>query len=138
MWLTDIFDLLLSNIAFVVLIIGGLYSFFRKNATQQKQAEPPVPKKINLPKVEEVKKINSYDSPRTESVQLQTKITTRPDRMEIRERQREAVSTLRNNKKSYEKQSETLLTDAPNNIIQGVIWAEILGPPKSKVPFRKK
>jgi hypothetical protein len=138
MWLTDIFDLLLSNIAFVVLIIGGLYSFFRRNASQQKQAEPPVSRKISLPKVEEVKKINSYDSPRTESVQVQTKTTTRPDRMEIRERQLEAATKIRNNKNSYEKQSEPIITDAPNNIIQGVIWAEILGPPKSKAPFRKK
>jgi hypothetical protein len=142
--MSELLDLIFSNIAFVILILGGIYSFFKRNAAQQEKANPPVQRRFNQPKVEEVETFNHNTPDRRESTRTARTIETqeqprsmeRAERNEVRERQSESVRNFRNKKSvvSTTKQRKKLVSNSPDHIIQGVIWSEILGSPKAKAP----
>ncbi|MET3727750.1 ATPase subunit of ABC transporter with duplicated ATPase domains [Fictibacillus halophilus] len=133
-----IIELLLANIAFVILIAGGLYSVFKrqKEMKETKRSEPnrrkaEAPKQTVSPfglpaepRVKEVKK-----SIEIEKDKINQKVYKQPSyTREVNKARAEKVSNR------YQDKEDTIMNDFKVNqqeLQKAVIWSEILSKPKA-------
>lgn len=129
-----IIDILIANIAFVVIIAGGLYSFFKRlNDTKNTNKSAPAKRKNERPK----EQASPFGVPRETVSQTEREITISPEKKPDR---KEAISKryedLKNksNSNRYQDKEEAILgsfkTDQ-KELQKAVIWSEILSKPKA-------
>ncbi len=156
--LEAIIELLMQNIFFVILIIGGIYSFFKRqiekhNEEQQRgrprpnqqqtntsraetmsmpKEEPVRPSRPDRPRSERIKKVenNLQEMYEARRLELQDAIQGSTDQGPAEPVRKPAKAR----KAKYNDKPRNKIIPDPDNIAQGVIWAEILGPPRSRKP----
>ncbi|WP_221565653.1 hypothetical protein [Alkalihalobacillus sp. TS-13] len=152
--LEAIFELLMQNIFFVILVIGGILSFFKRqiekqNEHQQPKRRPqqnqqqPRPVESRPARVEEKTRSGRQWKERGEkiSTDLQELYHTKREELEktvhehnTREYMPRESRLLQPKPKPKPKLSKSQVLPNPDNVAQGVIWAEVLGPPRSRKP----
>ncbi|MCF6137969.1 hypothetical protein [Pseudalkalibacillus berkeleyi] len=161
--LEKLIELLMANLFFVILIIGGIYSFFKRQMekyneeqqpgkNRQRQHNPHQAETMSMPREERSRSSRPARQPSERSKKVQTNIeemymekreefdrsitdrstTDRSDRMQ------RTIRPVRSKSKPKLKASKSDLIPNPDNVAQGVIWAEILGPPRSRKPHSTK
>lgn len=135
MGISDLFDVIFSNIGFIILVLGGLYSFLKRNTNHKEQPKPPVPRKYNSPPmVEESKRYEVKQPEVRERIKPRLQEPLLSSESVVSEPVRRIGQTKKVVKVKTETRHNPLISNAPDHIIQGVIWSEILGPPKAKAP----
>ncbi|WP_257346043.1 hypothetical protein [Pseudalkalibacillus decolorationis] len=139
--LEAIFDLVFSNLFFVILILGGLFSFFKRqfekyNDKQNPQNSRPKRTVQHEPAtVSEPEETFDRNDPKMkmgremQHVYEQTRSKLDPEKK--REQNRKPVI------KKAQKPRGRLVPSA-NHVAEGVVWSEILGPPRAKRPYAPK
>ncbi|WP_349407875.1 hypothetical protein [Pseudalkalibacillus sp. SCS-8] len=155
--LEQLFEFLFANLFFLIVVIGGILSFFKRqidkyneqqNAPRKGQQRQPVRPRpqaetISMPQEPREEKVRP-DRPRQER-QERVKESLQELYEEKRKELQNGVNQESNNSspvvrprsrtKTKERQiSPNQVLPNPDHVAQGVIWAEILGPPRSKKP----
>ncbi|WP_270179331.1 hypothetical protein [Alkalihalobacillus sp. CinArs1] len=133
--LEGIIELLLNNIVFVIIAIGGILSFFKRMGSEEEETKPPSGPRRSIGPNQE----NPYSYEDNSSEQS---FDLKPEQYDAYEEALERIS-------SRDNASEELKVYKPNSskhrefggisikkkdVKKGVIWSEILGPPRSKNP----
>jgi hypothetical protein len=129
-----IIDILIANIAFVVIIAGGLYSFFKRlNDTKNANRPAPAKRTNEQPK----QKASPFGVPREAVSQPEREITIspekRPDRKEAITKRYEDLKH-KSNSNRYQDKEEAILGSFKadqKELQKAVIWSEILSKPKA-------
>lgn len=156
-----ILDAIFSNFFLILVILSGIFSFFKKNAEEQKKNKKP-----NKPKT--IPKIVQTSSRKTQTTNKRPVYTSKmEDTMEesvqqpsIGEQQKAQMERLakkiNTNKeigrtieqgpsfsnseilktKKIKKRSDFNMQLKSNDLVQGIILSEVLGSPRSKKPYR--
>lgn len=129
-----IIDILIANIAFVVIIAGGLYSFFKRlNDTKNTNKSAPAKQKNEQPK----EQTSPFGVPREAVSHLEREITISPEKKPDR---KEAISKRyddlkhKSNTNRYQDKEEAILGSFKadqKELQKAVIWSEILSKPKA-------
>ncbi|WP_078545562.1 hypothetical protein [Litchfieldia alkalitelluris] len=150
--LEDLLNLIMSNLFFVILIVGAIYNFLRRMGGQQQQQNqspstgtaPTEEKRTQLKDIfqqfeeafkdeEEVAR-PTPKTPAVESNPQSHEMLQRYERIKETKPAADIPYGTRNIKtvsgQSKPKKSSSRISK--NNAAQGVIWAEILGPPRAK------
>ncbi|MGM7702048.1 hypothetical protein ACSVDE_10010 [Pseudalkalibacillus sp. Hm43] len=158
--LEAIIELLMQNIFFVILIIGGIYSFFKRQIEQQKEEqqrgrprpnqqqpntsraetmsmpkeEPVRPSRPERPRSERIKKVenNLQEMYEAKRLELQDAFQGSSEQVPAEEPVRKRAKARK--EVIYKERPKNKIIPDPDNVAQGVIWAEILGPPRSRKP----
>ncbi|WP_408006831.1 hypothetical protein ACJROX_19325 [Pseudalkalibacillus sp. A8] len=149
--LEAIIELLMSNLFFVILVIGGIYSFFKRQIDKQNEQQQRSGRRPQQPRPAETRTTPSEERTRTERQwkERREKLTT--DLQEMYKKKREDLENTIQEQPSREyvprepimprpktkpgpRPAQSELLPNPDNVAQGVIWAEILGPPRSRKP----
>lgn len=156
--LEQLIELLMQNLFFVILIIGGIYSFFKRQLEKQNEQQQPgkVRQRQQSPHQAETMSMPQEERSRTsrparEPSERMKKVRSNIEEMYTakREEYENAIQDGTDRVESVRKpirtkttpnlqtQKSTLIPN-PDNVAQGVIWAEILGPPRSRKPHSTK
>lgn len=159
-----LFDLIFGNLAFLIVIIGGVISFLKRanegqrqnqnrkqtQTPSQKQYQPSKDKKIKpfIPQLEDLfgeitKHLEEQNQKHQPTV---TQAETRKSEIENNREVKEVVPNIEKTKPLFEHVNKN--TPAPRDahqtieidikdidrkkVIEGVIWGEILGPPRAR------
>ncbi|MGP4080412.1 hypothetical protein ACTWQL_10875 [Pseudalkalibacillus sp. R45] len=149
-----ILELLMQNIFFVILVIGGILSFFKrqiekqneqqqpKRRPQQKQQQPH-PVETRPARVEERSRSERQWKERGEKLSTDLQELYQTKREEIGKSVEEQLTRdytpresrlPREKPKTRPKLTQNQVLPNPDNVAQGVIWSEVLGPPRSRKP----
>lgn len=150
-------DLLLSNIFFVALVIGGIISFIKRQAEQveQKRTHHPIPKTEEkdepLFDIEDI--FNPFDlfeeetrekpvlvekeAPKKKAERIEEPIIYEEEPIHETEIEAEIKNTHVEPSKVPQRSALSLQRLSNEEIVQGIVLAEILGPPRSRqlLPF---
>lgn len=129
-----IIDILIANIAFVVIVAGGLYSFFKRlNDTKSTNKSATAKPKNEHPK----QQASPFGPPREADLQPERKIMTsterRADRKEAIEKHYEDLKQ-KNASNRYQDKEEAILGSFQadqKELQKAVVWSEILSKPKA-------
>ncbi|PWA12471.1 hypothetical protein DCC39_05505 [Pueribacillus theae] len=153
MFIEEIINFFFQNIFFVLVILFGISRFFKRavSSTEQKERKagpPPLPpvakpffeKKVekeehNKPQTDFAEEVEELDGVKTESDEFAIPIPS----VDIGE-----TIELPSMKRKWENKNERLASvshkgtfHAPTHrqVVDGIVWAEILGPPRSRKPY---
>lgn len=133
---------------FVVIIIGIVSSFLNKKTKEITKETPVYRQKEYMPAPSPVpqKTVTTYSTPRIEQSLPKYKsssynnsaisgegISIEGKTLEYQSIDEENIEDNQNQKKLYSSRDVNKAIN-PNQVAQGIIWAEILGPPRSKKP----
>ncbi|WLD92125.1 hypothetical protein [Alkalihalobacillus sp. AL-G] len=137
--LEAIFDLVMSNLFFAILILGGLFQFFKRQldrAKEKQDPQKPKPKRQVMMEAEKVEVDKEKDSfNRTDRKMNMDR--NRQNSFEAKRSEFESEDTNKRVRKPNVKRTQKArgkLVPDPDRVAQGVIWSEVLGPPRSKKP----
>ncbi|RSK27892.1 hypothetical protein EJF36_13945 [Bacillus sp. HMF5848] len=129
---------MLNNIFFVVIVLAGLFNFFKaKNQTQQQRPVRRVPAEsyepINTPVDMEIDEPFDFNLTKYQDI-------TKAEAPKVVEKPK--PEKYRRHEKTITKRIEKPATKrgvnfSKDNVVEGVVWAEILGPPRSKKPYNR-
>ncbi|WP_226535212.1 hypothetical protein [Fictibacillus halophilus] len=129
-----IIDILIANIAFVIIIAGGLYSFFKRlNDTKNTNRPAPVKRTNEQPK----QQASPFGVPSESVSQPEREVAISPEKKPDR---KEAISKRyedlkhKNNSNRYQDKEEAILGSFKadqKELQKAVIWSEILSKPKA-------
>lgn len=160
---------LFENLFFVIIIIAGLLSFFKRlNTTgsdqkqQRKQPMPPVSKpffgEIEQPE-RDLQPRQRWEGSVTEMEQVERDFSERdnhaeemPAAIEVVKNQLPPDSPIQIelvspsiNKSNVRRRTRSVVIDksmftspSRKQVVEGIIWAEVLGPPRAKRPYSKR
>ena len=135
--LDNLIDLLLNNIVFVIIVIGGIVSFFKRMGNEEDQTQKP--RKSGRPSVQG----NQNRSESTRSTKRNGEMQDSSDTVSAYQEALERISDRDDpqyelkvqrpvQKQTYKKHKRLSLDK--RDVRNGVLWSEILGPPRSKKP----
>jgi len=153
------FEFIFNNLVFLIVVIGGIVSFLKRANQNQDQKQPTRDKRVKpfIPQLEDL--FGESNKPQVERKAKKTHVFTAPEQIPQVEQKvdSETVSTERMGNPYYEKLREienanyhvhvdsgeihsgtgaytTINRQAMNKkkVIDGIIWGEILGPPRAK------
>ncbi|OOE13659.1 hypothetical protein [Fictibacillus arsenicus] len=130
-----IIDILIANIAFVIIIAGGLYSFFKRlNDTKDTNKSAPAKRKNERPK----EQASPFGVPRETVSELEREIAISPEkkpgRKEAISKRYEEIKQSSNGSNRYQDKEEAILGSFKadqKELQKAVIWSEILSKPKA-------
>ncbi|WP_347549543.1 hypothetical protein ABFG93_18770 [Pseudalkalibacillus hwajinpoensis] len=129
--LENILELILNNIVFIVIAIGGILSFFKRmgNKDEKKQTTGRQSgKKIGEPLSRSVEEVHETADEFTSDT-----LSSYQEALErISGRDRSQYDELKVQKPRNVKKNPKGISVSKKNVRNGVIWAEILGPPRSR------
>lgn len=137
----NLIELLLNNIVFVIIAIGGIISFFKRMSGEEENQKanpaqkPPQMQKetsnassersMQVSEVEENASTSSTVSAYKEALGHMAKRENYGSQNELK---------VQKNVKSAPYIKDKSLSISKSNVRNGIIWAEILGPPRSRKP----
>lgn len=147
-----LFDLIFGNIGFLIVIIGGVISFFKRANENQNKKQQPKDKRVKpfIPQLEDLfgeitKHIEEQPQKQKPTVfktdkripENKTKLEAEelePTGIHTYERLNDIKNTKLHNKIEVEHQKIDIDIKDINRkkVIEGVIWGEILGPPRAR------
>lgn len=153
--LQDLIEFVMANAWIVVIIIGFVFNTFRRFTRGESEPTTPVP----MPK-----QFNPFDQerkPEKDEYQVETKYETEVEPEEIPDTQvpntfydrylelqqqgvytetetvtREEEPMLKVLKPTASRETRQAKTYSKNKVVEGIIWSEILGPPRAKRPYQ--
>ncbi|TLS39359.1 hypothetical protein [Pseudalkalibacillus caeni] len=148
----DLFDFLMSNIFILIFVIGGIISFLKRMGEEQQQKpvrrtpEASRPdKEMRIPSSSEIEieedeyepAQKHYDVPYPEYDAAETEKPYHRETLSPYERET-GKPYKRQSKKPYKRKVSHSLYKSPTRkqVREGVIWAEIIGRPRSQNPHR--
>jgi hypothetical protein len=152
----SLIEFIFANIFWVVILVFGLISNFIKksNGENKKENKPSTIGPVSKPSVFE-KRLGRQENPKREVYQKakQAQITPGDIQNDIKTKAEEKMAELNKQKEYDEKQRDiqvkraesikkTYSNDMPQvkmdqqKVIDGLIMSEVLGPPRSKKPYR--
>jgi hypothetical protein len=150
--LDRLIDLIFANLPFVVIIIGGLFSFLKRMGDQQRQqpstSSPPDPMRreeestyIDLEEKNKIEEKQKRERVLLNGAYDQKKFVQDRSKNElIKSAEIDSGDKVRIERKSKRKQSRKVNSYKINQkrvkkkVVEGVIWGEITGPPRSRNP----
>ncbi|WP_077618852.1 hypothetical protein [Bacillus sinesaloumensis] len=150
--LQGLIEFLMANVWLVIIVLGFIANTFRRFSSGESEPTTPVPmpKQFNpfdqepKPDKEEYQVETKYDAKDSEELsdtqvpntfyeryqELQEKgIYSEP----IKEEKEPALSVI---KQSASTGSKEVKSFSKNKVVEGIIWSEILGPPRAKKPYQ--
>lgn len=135
--LGDIFDFILSNIAFIAFVAAGIFGMFNRKKEQEEtnnRTEGPIPTLFDLEEVFEKKEPeqqpsfyapppDSKEKEQFETQLLKPQLAAAPEEPE----QELWLQPQTGNRRK--------LSISQKNVVKGIIWSEILGPPRAKKQY---
>ncbi|WP_377888435.1 hypothetical protein [Alkalihalobacillus sp. R86527] len=134
--LEGIIELLLNNIVFVIIAIGGILSFFKRMGSEEEEKKRSDSKgEVQKRYSQGHKPYSQYDDSPEPSFN-----DMKPEQYEAYEEALERISSRRDSSdelKVYKQKSSNKseiggISIKKRDVKKGVIWSEILGPPRSK------
>lgn len=151
-----LFELIFGNIAFVIVVIGGIISFLKRASQGEQQKKKTVNRKsfnpqLDWPKIEiEQQKVDArkpkqtrQNTPRmvqaNESIEVE--VQTNPFYEKLSSMEPSSQDMIGNNNPFSVKKKSTVPTAEidlnirninQKKVIEGILWGEILGPPRAK------
>lgn len=130
----NIIELILNNIVFVIIVIGGILSFFKRMGNEdqnQNQRQNERPRKQaassgNSQSLHQEQELS--DEIQSENVSAYQEALERISERENSQYELKVQKPKRNSAK------QKGISISKRNVRNGIIWAEILGPPRSKRP----
>ncbi|MGA9287276.1 MAG: hypothetical protein WBV93_02905 [Anaerobacillus sp.] len=133
----NLIDLLLNNILFVIIAIGGIVSFFKRMGNEEDQTQKP--RKSGQPSAQRNQHRSEPSMTTKQSEETQDSLKPVSAYQEALERisdrndpQYELKVQRPLQKQTYKKHKRLSLSK--REVRNGVLWSEILGPPRSKKP----
>ncbi|MEH7108633.1 MULTISPECIES: hypothetical protein [Bacillaceae] len=125
------------------IVIGILSAIFGKNSKQVQKSKPFVPKRMEdvrtlfesvPPKTAQVEQDNAPVT-RLEEQYFQTKAELEDAKIPIKTPEK-PIGRMRMTQKAEQKKEQPVPIDSPDSqtVLNGIIWSEILGEPRSKKP----
>ncbi|MYL63025.1 hypothetical protein GLW07_06590 [Bacillus hwajinpoensis] len=135
----NLIELLLNNIVFVIIAIGGIISFFKRmSGEEEKQKANPTQKRAQREQSNphsggsmQASEIGE-DASQSDTVSAYKEALGRMAKRENYGSQNELK--VQKNVKSAPYMKDKSLSISKSNVRNGIIWAEILGPPRSRKP----
>ena len=146
--LEALIEFLFQNVFFVILVIGGLISLFKRMGTANDQQEkrkklhplPPVAKPVETPlkrnKEDTVSVSKSEDMMSKHSTEHTAPSTVQIEPIDVGRVPPSKHESPRVNAKKANADMLRRLTK--RQVAEGIIWAEILGAPRAKRPYTPK
>lgn len=158
-----ILEAIFSNFFLILVILSGIFSFFKKNAEDQKKNNAP--KQKNRPKTvqpssrqtetktrpvytskmedtikESVQQVSIEERQKAQMERLAEKFNTSKEIGRTIEQGTEFGKSFSNSKikntKQIKKSANFNMRLKRNDLVQGIIFSEVLGSPRSKKPYR--
>jgi hypothetical protein len=133
---------LLENPIILVILVGIISSFFKKVKSQQENGEKGKPNPVRIPqvKIEPVRR-NKKQRRNSEGLGEQPYPQRKPANIQNERNNRlEQEATLKSNQKIVPAkkviEDDNKVQIDTERLIDGIIWSEVLGPPRSKRPHR--
>jgi hypothetical protein len=137
-------EFIFSNIFFVVIIISAIYSFFKREISEENKPKP-TPKRKPMQFEPEIPEYERMTEMEKEKVRLK-----RENKEEVRQEgltrykhsgdndKMQGVIKLKNPMKESKqtKVKQQKLHISKNEVVKGVIWSKILDEPRSKKPYK--
>ena len=132
--LDNIIELILNNIVFVIIAIGGILSFFKRMGDEdQKQNQRPNERPRKQAPSSGAGRSPSQEQEISDEIQSENVSAYQEALERISERENSQYELkVEKPKRSSAKQKG--ISISKRNVRNGIIWAEILGPPRSKRP----
>jgi hypothetical protein len=152
-------EFIFENPIAIIFIIGAIISFFKKmkvnsNPNQKQEKNPELKKVLNIPQtLNEGRRVEPRPSrePRQNSSQLAKEYYEVKNNIEINQPKENIRKDSANQKKELYKKVVNAEVDAgidlspsKDTLIDGIVWAEILGPPRAykshsqrKAPYKR-
>ena len=137
--LDNLIDLLLNNIFFVIIAIGGIVSFFKRMGNEEDQTQKPRQSGRPSAQGNQKRSESTRSTKRSGEETYDSKSDTVSAYQEALERisdrddpQYELKVQRPVQKQTYKKHKRLSLNK--RDVRNGVLWSEILGPPRSKKP----
>lgn len=129
----NIIELILNNIVFVIIAIGGILSFFKRMGNEdqnqnQRQNERPRRQASGPDSRPPQQKKEASDEIQSENVSAYQEAL---ERISERENAQNEIKVQKPKRSSDKKKGISI---NKRNVRNGIVWAEILGPPRSKKP----
>ncbi|WP_226656829.1 hypothetical protein [Pseudalkalibacillus hwajinpoensis] len=132
----NLIELLLNNIVFVIIAIGGIVSFFKRMGNEEDQSKKP-PQARRQAEVGNKQHSDSSPSHAEEShgnkADKVSAYQEALERISDRDKPKYDLKVQRSVRKQSNKKHRSL-SISKNDVRNGVLWSEILGPPRSKKP----
>ncbi|MDP4550323.1 hypothetical protein Q9251_05465 [Alkalihalobacillus macyae] len=126
----NIIELILNNIVFVIIAIGGILSFFKRMGSEdqnQNQRQNERPRKQATSSGTD----RSFD----EEQEIQSEnVSAYQEALERISERENSQYELKVEKPKRSSAKQKGISISKRNVRNGIIWAEILGPPRSKRP----
>ena len=136
--LDNLIELLLNNIVFVIIAIGGIVSFFKRMGNEEDQnKKPPQTRRQagvgNKQQSESVSSANHTEESHGNNADRVSAYQEALERISDRDKPKYDLKVQRSVRKQRN-QKHRSLSLSKNDVRNGVLWSEILGPPRSKKP----
>ncbi|MFC4320825.1 hypothetical protein [Litchfieldia salsa] len=154
----DFFDIIISNLFFVVLIIGAIFNFLKRKAGTENDegipnqhpgsdGEKRTPLKDIFQQFEDVFKEEEKQQPQAKPVQHRAPMAESNQSQELFNRYEQLKESKGKPDMRVDYQPKVQLTErskrtvstnltvTKKKAVQGVLWAEVLGPPRAKRSF---
>jgi len=132
-----LFDFLMSNAFILVITVGIIFNIFKRYGEQSKA--DPKPKRSLEPKRKEVdirKEVEQAKQFKKQAASIQAKLEEAKafskSKPVPRDKQVSAPPLTTKAQRTRESRAEKPLSFSKKQVVQGVIWSEILSPPKAK------
>ncbi|WP_078413816.1 hypothetical protein [Priestia abyssalis] len=132
-----LFDFLISNAFILVIVIGFIFNIFKRygeqSKTDQKTKRSLEPKRSEIDIRKEVERAKQF---KKQSASIQAKLEeakalSKPKPV-LHDRQTSAPLLTVKAQRIRESRAKKTLSFSKKQVVQGVIWSEILSPPKAK------
>ncbi|MCA1031798.1 hypothetical protein LCL95_12255 [Bacillus timonensis] len=150
-FINELLQFIFSNIFILVIIGGFILNFFKKvrEATSEQNSAPrPQQRKEyerrNEPSLEQMKEINVESHPQMRKNTTENNFNTQANDLLAKYQQLQQEPMFTEEKKPQVlapkrmKKVKELPSYSKNKAVQGIIWSEVLGPPRSKKPLFRK
>lgn len=132
-----LFDFLMSNAFILVIVIGFIFNIFKRYGEQSKTDQKP--KRSLEPKRKEIdirKEVEQAKQFKKQAASIQAKLeeakALNKSKPVLHDKQTSALPLTVKTQKMRERRAEKPLSFSKKQVVQGVIWSEILSPPKAK------
>ncbi|MCA0171823.1 hypothetical protein [Bacillus sp. RAR_GA_16] len=131
----NLIELLLNNIVFVIIAIGGIVSFFKRIGSEEDQNKKPpqTRRQAGVENEQTDSSINRTEESQGNKTDKVSAYQEALERISDRDKPKYDLEVQRSVRKQSNKKPRRVSL-SKNDVRNGVLWSEILGPPRSKRP----
>ncbi|MDQ0244496.1 hypothetical protein J2S09_002062 [Bacillus fengqiuensis] len=129
-----LFDFLMSNAFILVIIVGFIINIFKRYGEQSKTDQKPKrPLESKRKEIDIRKEVEQAKQFKKQAASIQAKLEEAKALSKSKPVQQASAPPLTvKTQRVREKRIEKPLSFSKKQVVQGIIWSEVLGPPKAK------